>query len=315
MSVFNIHHITRYEYNRPVKESNNEIKIYPYQFAGQEILNHELTITNQPSVQTFFDYWGNKVGVFSLLQPHMSLVIESKLVVRTLGAKDVTVSMSGTFGELQNETDENLQLLELATPDFITSENAIDNIIQQIHDPMIHSVAQTVEACSAYIYENFKYVKGITNTQTTVNEILETQAGVCQDFAHVMLQVLRTLNIPGRYVSGYICPNKNGMRGEGATHAWVEAWLPQQGWTGIDPTNNAWVTNRHVKLAVGRHFKDCSPVKGTFKGPAKQKLSVYVSVSYEDGQTYEDVNNVPINKQSQDDADDAVLEGFAAQQQ
>ncbi len=116
-------------------------------------------------------------------------------------------------------------MLELATPDFIVNENAIDNIIQQIHDP-VNPVAQTVEQCSNYIFENFKYVKGITNVQTTVNEILETQAGVCQDFAHVMLQILRTLNIPGRYVSGYICPNKNGMRGEGATHAWVEAWLP-----------------------------------------------------------------------------------------
>ena len=314
MSVFTIHHITRYEYNRPVKESNNEIKIYPYRFPGQEVLNHELIITHSPSVQTFHDYWGNKVGVFSLLQPHMMLSIESKLIVRTLGASEVTINRNGTFGELQHEMDENLQLLELATPDFITNENAIDNIIQQIHF-LDNTVAQTVENCAAYIFEHFKYVKGITNTLTTVNEILEIGAGVCQDFAHVMLQVLRTLNIPGRYVSGYICPNKNGMRGEGATHAWVEAYLPYQGWAGIDPTNNVWVTNRHVKLAVGRHFKDCSPVKGTFKGIAKQKLSVYVSVSYEDGQTYEDLNNVPLSKQAADDAEDAMLEGFAAQQQ
>ncbi len=91
--------------------------------------------------------------------------------------------------------------------------------------------------------------------------------------------------------------------------------LPDFGWAGIDPTNNVWVTNRHVKLAVGRHFRDCTPVKGTFKGLAKQKLSVYVSVSYEDGQTHEDVNNVPMNKPTHDDAEDAVPEGFAAQQQ
>ncbi len=314
MSVFKIHHITRYEYNRPVKESNNEIKIYPYQYAGQEVLNHELTITHQPSVQTFFDYWGNKAGVFSVLLPHTLLVIESTLVVRTLGANEVSINKNGMFGELQNEMNENLQLLELATPDFIVNENAIDNIIQHIHQPQ-NTVAQTVENCANYIFQNFKYVKGITDVQTTVNEILEIGAGVCQDFAHVMLQILRTLHIPGRYVSGYICPNKNGMRGEGATHAWVEAYLPHQGWAGIDPTNNVWVTNRHVKLAVGRHFKDCSPVKGTFKGPAKQKLSVYVSVSYEDGQTYEDVNNVPVSKHASDEAEDAMLESFAAQQQ
>lgn len=82
------------------------------------------------------------------------------------------------------------------------------------------------------------------------------------------------------------------MRGEGATHAWVEAWIPQLGWTGIDPTNNVWATTHHVKLAVGRHFNDCSPVKGTFKGLARQTLSVYVSVGYEDGHVFEELNDV-----------------------
>ena len=84
------------------------------------------------------------------------------------------------------------------------------------------------------------------------------------------------------------------MRGEGATHAWVEAWIPGYGWAGIDPTNNVWVTNKHVKLAVGRNFNDCTPIKGTFKGIGEQKLSVYVSVGYEDGKTFEELNNVQI---------------------
>ena len=89
------------------------------------------------------------------------------------------------------------------------------------------SVAITIKNCSDYIFEHFNYIKGITTVETTIDEILEKKAGVCQDFAHVMLQILRTLNIPSRYVSGYICPNKSGLRGEGATHAWVEAWIPE----------------------------------------------------------------------------------------
>jgi transglutaminase-like putative cysteine protease len=101
------------------------------------------------------------------------------------------------------------------------------------------------------------------------------------------------MKIPSRYVSGYICPNKNGMRGEGATHAWIEALIPGYGWAGIDPTNNVWVTNKHIKLAVGRNFNDCTPIKGTFKGSADQNLSVYVSVGYEDGKTFEELNDVP----------------------
>ena len=105
------------------------------------------------------------------------------------------------------------------------------------------------------------------------------------------------------------------MRGEGATHAWVEAWIPGLGWTGIDPTNNAWVADRHVKLAVGRNFNDCSPVKGTFKGPAKQSLSVYVSLGYEDGHTFEEVTNVKLEKVAVDDPDADLLASFAGQQQ
>ena len=87
------------------------------------------------------------------------------------------------------------------------------------------------------------------------------------------------------------------LLGEGATHAWVEVWLPGSGWVGIDPTNNTWVSDQHVCLAVGRHFDDCSPVKGTFKGPANQELSVYLSVSYEDGSTMEDSNMVQLTRE------------------
>src|SRR4051794_33933595 len=296
MPVFKIHHVTRYEYDRPVKESNNEIKVYPYQCTEQEVLQHDLHITNQPDIQTFYDYWGNKNGVFSVLPPHKVLVIDSKVVVRTLKDSEVKVNFESTLSDLQRDMEDNLQLLELATLSPLGSENAIDNILQQIHFES-NSVACIVEQCSKYIYNNFKYVKGITNVHTTVEEILQHKSGVCQDFAHVLLRLLRTLHIPGRYVSGYICPNKNGMRGEGATHAWVEAWIPDYGWAGIDPTNNVWVANHHVKLAVGRNFKDCSPVKGTFKGPAKQNLSVYVSVSYEDGHMFEEINNVALARQ------------------
>jgi transglutaminase-like putative cysteine protease len=90
------------------------------------------------------------------------------------------------------------------------------------------------------------------------------------------------------------------MRGEGATHAWVEAWVPNYGWAGIDSTNNIWVTNTHVKLAVGRNFNDCTPIKGTYKGIGEQKLSVFVSVGYEDGKTFEEINNVDLRNRAKD---------------
>ncbi|BAV08770.1 Transglutaminase-like enzyme, putative cysteine protease [Filimonas lacunae] len=310
MPIFNIHHITRYEYDRPVKESTNEIKIYPYQSPDQETLQHDLVITGQPEVQLFQDYWGNKFGSFNVLPVHQKLVIESRLIVRTTAPSQLRINFHGTWQQLEEETAGQLLLLELATPDIVKAQDKIDTITREIQEKT-HSAAAAVEYGAEYVFKHFQYIKGITTIETTVDEVLEHKAGVCQDFAHLLLAILRRLHIPCRYVSGYICPNKNGMRGEGATHAWIEAWLPQYGWAGIDPTNNVWVTNNHVKLSVGRHFSDCSPVKGTFKGPARQQLSVFVSVGYEDGHVFEDMNNVNTHQQENDQE---VSDGLSVQQ-
>jgi transglutaminase-like putative cysteine protease len=290
MPVFQIHHVTKYTYNRPVKESVNQLRIYPVASDQQDILQHEVHITSDPEMFFFLDYWGNRCADFSLLEAHTSLVIDSRVVVRTI-ARGETPDAPATINELAQYLNNDFHLLELARPEEIQSANAMEEIIKLL-DCKHKTVVQIVEACAAYIFSSFKYIKGITTIETTVDEILEHRSGVCQDFAHVLLQLLRSMGIPSRYVSGYICPNKNGMRGEGATHAWVEAWVPQLGWTGIDPTNNVWATTHHVKLAVGRDFNDCTPVKGTFKGLAKQTLSVYVSVGYEDGHVFEELNDV-----------------------
>ncbi|TDW99803.1 transglutaminase family protein [Dinghuibacter silviterrae] len=313
MPTFRIVHITRYEYDRPVRESLNEIRIYPYPCPDQEVLQHDLHITTQPDVHVFSDYWGNKTGVFNVLPPHQLLVIESRLLVRTTASSQLTLNFHSTFEQLEAEMEHQLQLLELANPDLLSSAGAIAGLARTLLQPG-RSVAAVVEACSEYIYKNFKYIKGITDVETTVDEILEKGAGVCQDFAHLMLQILRSCRIPSRYVSGYICPNKNGMRGEGATHAWVEAWIPAHGWAGIDPTNNIWVTNKHVKLSVGRNFDDCSPIRGAFKGPARQTLSVFVSIGYEDGKVSEELNNIHQHSTSGEPPEGTLEGSFAGQQ-
>ncbi|HEY1165697.1 MAG TPA: transglutaminase family protein [Chitinophaga sp.] len=312
MSIFKIHHITRYEYDRPVKESANEIKIFPYQCPDQEVLQHDLFITDHPDIQTFTDYYGNRAGLFNVLPPHKVLSIESKLLVRTTASSQLKINFHTGLAQLNAEVEGQLQLLELASRDMIQSQEAIDAIAAAIQ--RYDSIAGMVEHCSEYIFKHFKYIKGITNVETTVDELLQHRAGDCQDIAHIMLQVLRTCRIPCRYVSGYICPNKNGMRGEGATHAWVEAWIPGYGWAGIDPTNNVWVTNKHVKLSVGRHFSDCSPVKGTFKGPARQQLTVFVSVGYEDGHIFEEMTNVHLHTEDRQPPEELLDGSFAGQQ-
>lgn len=291
MAVFKIHHITRYTYDSPVVESVNEIKVFPYTCPDQELLQMDLNISYAPDVQLFQDYWGNKCGHFSINAPHNTLAIESTSIIRTTQSNQLKIDFHSDFRQLSAEKANNLPLIELSFFEPIKNQASIEKIARQLTKNG-DSVATVVERCCEYIYKRYKYVKGITTIETTVDEILEHQSGVCQDFAHLMLQILRTIGIPSRYVSGYICPNKNGMRGEGATHAWVEAYIPGYGWAGIDPTNNVWVTNTHVKLAIGRDFNDCSPVKGTFRGNTKQQLSVYVSVGYEDGHVFEGTNDV-----------------------
>ena len=180
--------------------------------------------------------------------------------------------------------------------DFIKQENfeAITEV-QAIANAGFYktvSVYTAMQQLTDYVYKNFQYIKGITSVSTTLDEIWKLKAGVCQDFAHILLSMLRLLGIPARYVSGYVCPHDHNLRGEGATHAWVEAYLPFYGWLGFDPTNNCVVNDLHVRLAVGRNFTDVSPVRGTYKGTAKQTLEVGVSVSYEDGQVSNEMASI-----------------------
>ncbi len=294
MSIFSIHHVTRYDYSRPVRESLNQVKIHPYICNEQEILQHELNITNHPSLHLFPDYWGNRTAIFNIAASHHELVIDSRLTIRVKGRE--LSFLHEDFIPDSNIAESIIILAELKQPEFISNQKEIERIAREVYSEE-KSLPAIIQDCNEYIFSNFQYIKGITDFDTTVDEILDHKSGVCQDFAHVLLQLLRSLNIACRYVSGYICPNKNGMRGEGATHAWVEAWIPGYGWAGIDPTNNVWVQNNHVKLAVGRDFKDCTPAKGLFKGVARQVLSVYVSVGYEDGHTFEEINKVTMESE------------------
>jgi transglutaminase-like putative cysteine protease len=281
MPRFNIHHITKYVYESPVRESSNQVILYPLKDEFQEVLKHHLTITGEPSVNLYTDYYGNQVGCFMHAEPHRQLEIDSKLEVITK-EKPIPADIMPAADQWQK-----LDLLkgQVQFIDFLREQNAdISDQIGQIIEPVkdyAHTPMKAALELNKYIFDNFSYIQGITTVETTLEEILTLKAGVCQDFAHLLLSMLRRIRIPARYVSGYVCPNKNGTRGAGATHAWVEAYLPYYGWLGFDPTNNTIATDRYVRLAVGRNFNDCTPVKGTYRGTSEQTLEVGVTVSYE----------------------------------
>jgi transglutaminase-like putative cysteine protease len=295
MAVFKIVHITKYQYNWTIKESINEIRLFPHNFENQDVLQFELLISNNPQVEISKDYYGNRIGNFNNLEAHDETIIESRMTVRVNHSRKIPEIDDTTVHDLASEKEKSIYLQRLCIPETISKQKQINTILEKINIPE-KSILSIAQQCNEYVFKNFTYTKGITNIETTVDEILEIKKGVCQDFANLLLQLLRTAGIPSRYISGYICPNENDFRGEGATHAWVEIYTPKHGWLGLDPTNNIWTMDNHVKLSVGRNFNDCTPVKGTFKGFAKQKLSVSVSIGYEDGRQFKEINNVELQK-------------------
>lgn len=282
MPRFFIHHVTKYTYPEPVRDSANQIMLYPVKDEKQEVQSQRLTITGEPFVEEYTDYYGNEAGSFMNISPHKELRIDSNIVVITKAIRYPTDETP-----IGQQWDHLIQIKNVVPYiDFLKQETfAALPEVKQIADAGFYksvSVFVAAQQLNQYVYDNFQYIKGITSVETTLDEVWKLRAGVCQDFAHMLLVMLRLLNIPARYVSGYVCTSKNSMRGEGATHAWVEAYIPFYGWLGLDPTNNYIVNDSHVRLAIGRNFSDCSPVKGTYKGTAKQTLEVGVSVSLED---------------------------------
>ena len=293
MAEYHIKHITRYTYASTVIDCSNQVMLYPLNDSLQIVKSHELKITNDPAIEIFTDFFENKIGVFSVVKPHNELTIES----------DIVVSTTPIISPLDNipaaEQWEELKKVCGIFPymDFMHREKfAADEEIKKLLGGKVDinlSPLVNANALSEYVFNNFEYKKGVTTIETQVDEILKLKAGVCQDFAHILLVMLHMTGIPARYVSGYICPVNHELRGAGATHAWVEAYIPFYGWLGLDPTNNCIVSDRHVRLAIGRNFSDCTPVKGTYKGSSEHTLEVSVVIDNGDLKSTEEIDAAP----------------------
>lgn len=278
MPSYKIKHTTRYSYAAPVIDCANQVMIYPLPDEHLEVARHTLTISSAPEVAVFTDYFGNQVGVFSVIQPHTELLIESYAEVET---KPIFFPMDEAPGEEQWEHLRSLKT-EGTFMDFLTLEaSPAQPAIQQMVNSLVSQTEKPLKnalVLSEYVFDNFAYQKGVTNVETPIEEIWRLKAGVCQDFAHILQAILRMAGMPARYVSGYVCPQEEGVRGTGATHAWVEVYVPFYGWLGLDPTNNCIVNDGHVRVAIGRNFSDCTPVKGTYKGTGAHRLEVSVHI-------------------------------------
>ena len=278
MTSYHIKHITRYRYASPVIDCANQLMLYPIQDAQQVLKKHELHISHHPDLEEFVDYFGNRVGIFSVIMPITELMIESDIEIEISPVEIPVINHSiSEQWEKLSEQREQFPYMDFMMLENFDHENEVETLTKSLVDRSL-SPFDTAQLLSKYVYDNFEYRKGVTTVETGAGEIWELKAGVCQDFAHILLVMLRMVGIPARYVSGYICPKGQELRGEGATHAWAEVCVPFYGWIGLDPTNNCIASDRHVRLAIGRHFTDCTPVKGTYKGSSEHTLEVSVSI-------------------------------------
>jgi len=251
----------------------------PRQETQQHRLSFKLAIGPASKVTSHFDWLGNAVHAFSINALHNKIQIIATSVVET-GTK--TADLDSLPDNWLEDTE-----YDWALYDFLQFGGPV------VDTPMLRDLARSIvqsvaskgtsiklgdlsRAMLARIADSFVYEKGVTTSASPISEILGHGRGVCQDFTHLMLGLARALNIPARYVSGYIHPDQQGYRGYSQTHAWVELFVPSAGWLALDPTNNCAVGENFIKVAVGRNYQDVPPNKGVYKGGGLEKIDVFV---------------------------------------
>ncbi len=276
---FRVFHRTRYLYRSPVRDSYNELRLRPAT-DDKSRLEFFLLKTHPPvRLQHFRDNWFNYVHFFDLSEPHSSLTIEAQSTINTTSPYQDGKPLGVTFAALKADLDDMVQ-------PFLGSSKYVDlspevwrlgiDIREQHND-----VFEVAEAVMHHIFSEWSYAPNTTHVGTHMNEVMQTKCGVCQDFAHVMIGICRSLGIPTRYVSGYLYNGPDShLRGAQASHAWCEIHLPGKGWFGLDPTNDTLADERHIKIATGRDYHDAAPVLGHFDGPpgATSALQVELEV-------------------------------------
>ena len=279
---YSIRHVTRFVYTPPVTESMTEVRMQPRAEGGQRCLKFELHTQPRARILGYRDHLGNIVHHFDILGKHSQLKITAESTVEIAPAPPLPKSLDAGAWEAMDAIDRSGAYWDYLAPSQyafkteLLAELARELRVKRRGDPL-----SLLREINAAIYENFDYKPQSTSVDSPIDDALRMRVGVCQDYAHIMIALARELRIPCRYVSGYLFHEGNGhdRSAAGASHAWVEAYLPELGWVGFDPTNNLIAGERHIRTAIGRDYADVPPTRGVFKGLAQSELSVGVQVS------------------------------------
>ncbi len=282
---FEITHVTHYRYTHPAAEAYGEARLTPPQLPTQTVLSHRLELDPAVPTSSYTDHFGNRVDFFSLPFRHQRLAVTNHCTVRTqtvprpAEALELCVQEARQIlGSMLTDVFDYLQMTPVVQPTRETS------VWAKRYLPGNAPLGEALQRLNEAIYREFKYRAGSTENSTPLATIWKQREGVCQDFAHIALSILRSAGLPARYVCGYIetdpVRRADGtlarLVGAVATHAWVEVLVPGQVWVALDPTNCQWVGERHVAVSFGRDYRDATPLRGTFKGSGGQGMKVRV---------------------------------------
>ena len=281
-----IQHDSFFDYAEPTHNCVMLARLCPFQDRGQQLLS--FTVETDPVATPIAcdDGFSNQCHIFSIYRVHSHARVRSTSMVETAPAPALPDRLDpAAWDELALQAGAVRFWHYLAPSRFARPVEALErfaarNAIARGPDPL-----STLRETCAALHACFVYEPGSTTVDSTIDSILETGAGVCQDYTHVMLTLGRSWGIPSRYVSGYL--HLEGMDGEqsprGASHAWAEFWLPEIGWVGFDPTNNTIADHRHVRIAHGRDYADAAPTRGVVYGGSDATVTVKVSIDAVEG--------------------------------
>jgi transglutaminase-like putative cysteine protease len=269
--ILEIQHETYATYSEPVRESTTEVRMEPVSNTDQSCHSFHLAVDPPTEPVRYQDGFGNRVHSFNLLPVHSHVRILAAGIVETLAQpRDLNNALDRYPLDLEKTQLEALGFL--LRRGAVAHTNLLDPVLAEVKPVAGQSLGQWLLQVCHYIYSQFEYAPYVTLAQSPIDDVLLNRKGVCQDFTHLMISVLRAYEVPARYVSGYI--HRPGK--ESQSHAWCEAWLPEMGWVGLDPTNDCVIDENFIKVAIGRDFSDVPPNKGLYRGRAMEKMSVRV---------------------------------------
>ncbi len=276
---FTILHQTTYRYPGKIHESYSIVRLRPRSDSSQYCTKYELNVAPRARIFSYSDRFGNDVQHFAVLPEHDVLTIIARSSVITVRPPEP--EMPAPVSREQLTADPELRWLydELHESQYVTFGPGLKAFAGEVGEPGTDDLVGWYVHAGTVINETFAYDTKATSIQTTIDESIRVRAGVCQDYAHILVALCRYNGIPARYVSGYIYSGQEGsVLGADASHAWCEAYLGPRGWVGYDPTNDTLIDDRFARIATGRDYRDVSPVRGLYKGTSQGSMSVNVAM-------------------------------------